>query len=192
VTTDPRLFVAVPLDDAARSAVEDVVDAVRRIRVEGRSVRWVRLDGVHVTLRFLGPTPAGRVPDVAAAITEAAEGAESFRLTLAGSGGFPARGRPRAIWLGLGEGRAELGALAERVSVALAARGWPMDERPFRAHLTLARADGVASGPATVDALSAVMGDRTIPSVIDRLRVYESITGRGPAEYVARGEAPLR
>jgi 2'-5' RNA ligase len=191
VTTEPRLFVAVPLDAAARSAVEAVVDSVRRIPVQGRSVRWVRLDGLHVTIRFLGPTPTSRVGDLTAAVADAAEGVEPFSMSLVGSGGFPSGGRPRAIWIGVGDGRAALETLANRVSAALVAHGWPHEERPFRAHLTLARADGAASGPATVDALGEALGGRTIPSVIDRVGVYESITGRGPAEYVARAEVPL-
>lgn len=191
MTSDPRLFVAVPLDAAARSAVEDVVDSVRRLPIEGRGVRWVRLDGLHVTVRFLGPTPVARIADLTAAVVEAAAGIDPFSMSLVGSGGFPSGGRPRAIWIGVGDGRAALANLAERVSAALVAHGWPHEERPFRAHLTLARADGVASGPATVEALARTLGDRTIPSVIDRIGVFESITGRGPAEYLARVEVPL-
>ena len=63
---EPRLFVAVPLDEEARSAVVDLVERIRATEPEGRGVRWVRLDGLHITLRFLGPTPELRVSTSAA------------------------------------------------------------------------------------------------------------------------------
>lgn len=192
MTADPRLFVAVPLDEPTRSAVESVVASVRDQVRDERGVRWVRLDGLHVTLRFLGPTPESRVSVLADALSEAADGVPPFRLELVGAGGFPAAGRPRTIWLGIDAGQAELRTLAHHLASALAARGWGPDDRPFRAHLTLARADGARSGPAVVEALSEAIRDRTIGSVVDRLALFESVTGRGPARYVARAEVTLR
>ena len=55
-----RLFVAVPLPTAAVAAVVDIVDAVRAMPLPDgmRDVRWVRMDGLHLTLRFLGPDGA--------------------------------------------------------------------------------------------------------------------------------------
>lgn len=189
---EPRLFLAVPLDEAARAAVEDVVVSVRARAIDGRGVRWVRLDGLHVTLRFLGPTPESRIPDLADAMAEAASGFSPVHLELVGAGGFPARGRPRTIWVGIEAGRQELATLNDRLNDSLFGRGWPRDERPFRAHLTLARADGARSGPAVVEALAETVRDRTIGSVVDRLVLFESVTGRGPARYVARAEVALR
>ena len=71
---EPRLFVAVPLDEVARTAVTGIVEGVRAQIPDGRGIRWVRLDGLHLTLRFIGPTDAGRVPIVAEALHEAAIG----------------------------------------------------------------------------------------------------------------------
>lgn len=192
MTADPRLFVAVPLDEAARSAVEAIVETVRGRATPDRRVRWVRLDGLHVTLRFLGPTAESRFADLVEGVAEAAAGVSPFQLELVGAGGFPAAGRPRTIWLGIDRGQLELGALAAGLSTALAPRGWPPDERPFRAHLTLARADGARSGPSVVAALSDAFAERTIGSAVKRLGVYESITGHGPARYVSRAEVALR
>ena len=73
---DPRLFVAVPLTPEATSAVAEIVERIRAGEPEGRGVRWVRLEGLHLTLRFLGPTPEGRVPDLTAAIGAVARDAQ--------------------------------------------------------------------------------------------------------------------
>ena len=182
---------AVPLGEQARAAVENLVETVRATEPEGRGVRWVRLEGLHITLRFLGPTAEPRVADVATAVARAAPRTPPFSVRVAGAGSFPPVGRPRTIWLDLDRGFDELAALASRLDDALADIGWERERRPFRAHLTLARADGVRAGPATVAALKAAVAGATIESPIDRLILFESITGSGRARYVARAEAPL-
>jgi len=188
----PRLFVAAPLDEAARAAVEALVERVRAAEPEGRGVRWVRLDGLHLTLRFLGPTSEDRVPDLAAALADAARRAPPMiELRIAGGGAFPSRARPRTLWLAITAGEAALAALAVAVDDALAAAGWPRETRPFRAHLTLARADGVRRGPTTAAALMDAAANLAIDATVDRIVLFESITGGGPARYVARAEASL-
>ena len=191
MSEEPRLFVAVPLDEPARAAVAEVVERIRAGEPEGRGVRWVRLDGLHVTLRFLGPTLADRVAGVAAAVARAADGVEPFEIRISGAGAFPPVGRPRTLWLDLDRGREALAALATRLDDALAGAGWERDRRPFQAHLTLARADGVRAGPATVAALREAAADLAIESPIRRVVLFESITGAGRARYVELAEAAL-
>jgi RNA 2',3'-cyclic 3'-phosphodiesterase len=191
LTDEPRLFVAVPLRDAARVAVAEVVERIRAGEPEGRGVRWVRLDGLHITLRFLGPTAEERVADVAAAVAGAARGVAPFAIRIAGADAFPPIGRPRTLWLDLDQGVDDLAALAARLDDALVGAGWERERRPFRAHLTLARADGVRAGPATVAALRVAAADLAIESPIDRIILFESITGSGRARYVDRANVAL-
>jgi 2'-5' RNA ligase len=188
---DPRLFVAVPLSPDATAAVAEIVERIRADEPEGRGVRWVRLDGLHLTLRFLGPTPEARVADLAAAVEDVARDGRPFTITVRGAGSFPPTGRPRTIWLDIRDGVEGLEGLAARLDDRLADVGWERDRRPFRAHLTLARADGVRAGPATVAALTAAAADLAIQSPIDRMILFESITGSGRARYVERAAAPL-
>ena len=189
---DPRLFVAVPLSEPARLAVADVVERIRAGEPEGRGVRWVRLDGLHITLRFLGPDAGGprrgcrrrgRPPQPPAIAP--------FAVRIAGADAFPPTGRPRTLWLDLDRGVEDLSALAARLDDALAGAGWERERRPFRAHLTLARADGVRAGPATVAALREAASTLAIESPIDRIVLFESITGSGRARYVERAAADL-
>ena len=188
---EPRLFVAVPLSEPARAAVAEVVERIRAGEPEGRGVRWVRLDGLHITLRFLGPTDESRIDTVAAAVAAAAAGVAPFAIRVSGADAFPPVGRPRTLWLDLDRGVDDLAALAARLDDALAGAGWEREHRPFRAHLTLARADGVRAGPATVAALKAAAAELAIKSPIDRLVLFESITGSGRARYVDRVEVVL-
>ena len=189
-----RLFIAVPLPDDAADAVRSVVDEVRAepLPAGARDVRWVRLDGLHLTLRFLGPTPEDRLEATVAAVREVAEAAAGpIAMELDGAGTFPPQGRPRALWLGIAQGAEQLGDLAAQLDTALASAGWPSEHRPFRPHLTLARSDGVAVGPLVADRLVDAMAERRIPALIDRLALFESLTGGGPARYVPVASSQL-
>lgn len=188
-----RLFIAAPLPAEAVAAVSAIVEAVRvQPLPDGmRDVRWVRLDGLHLTLRFLGPTPEERLAATTTAMTDVAGRAAPTDAHLAGTGVFPASGRPRTLWVGLAEGAETLAAVARELNEALQAAGWPPDARPFRAHLTLARSDGLPAGTVVAERLAAAFGDRSIPFVVDRLALFESVTGGGPARYVPVTEAPL-
>ena len=182
-----RLFIAVPLPDDAVEAVRSIVDQVRAEPLpEGaRDVRWVRLDGLHLTLRFLGPTPEDRIEPTQDALQAAAAAAAGpIDIELGGAGTFPPEGRPRALWIGITQGAEALGRLARELDMGLGAAGWPSDHRPFRPHLTLARSDGVAAGTLVARRLAGAMADHRIPVRVDRLALFESVTGGGPARYV--------
>jgi len=180
-----RLFVAVPLPAETTATIATLVDGIRAAGVPGggRDVRWVRLDGLHLTLRFIGPTPDDRVDAARGAVLAAAVVADPFDVSIGGAGVFPPSGRPRALWLGIREGDAALAALAREVDRALVDAGWTLDPKPFRAHLTLARSDGVPAGGAIADRLVAAAADLHLRFRAERIGLFESLTGGGPARY---------
>ena len=189
-----RLFVGVPLPEEAAAVIREVVDEVRAMPLPdgARDVRWVRLDGLHLTLRFLGPTPDALVTPTMAAVERVANSASgAIPIELAGSGTFPPGRRPRTLWIGMSKGVDGLSELAAATESAVVSAGWQPDGRPFRPHLTLARSDGVAAGRMVADRLAAVMADRRIACTIDRLGLFESLTGGGPARYVPVTLRPL-
>jgi RNA 2',3'-cyclic 3'-phosphodiesterase len=127
-----RLFVAVRLPP-------DVAVRTSAVLPQMRSLRPVQPQLMHVTLAFLGATLDERLDDVIAAAREAAAASRPFRLSLDTVGRFPERGSPHVAWLGIGEGSAEIGALAAALRAALVSRGIAFDAKPFRAHVALAR-----------------------------------------------------
>jgi 2'-5' RNA ligase len=188
-----RIFIAAPLPPSAVQTVADIVERVRADGVPGggRDVRWVRLDGLHVTLRFLGPTPEPQVELAREATRSAGQKLSAFSLVIGGAGTFPPVGRPRALWLGIREGSERLAAAAKAVNDELVVAGWPPELRPFRAHLTLARADGVPAAGAIAARLLELAGSARITATIDRIVLFESITGGGPARYEPLEEVVL-
>lgn len=180
-----RIFVAAPLPEHVSSEITAVVERVREAGVAdgGRDVRWVRLDGLHLTLRFLGPTLDDRIGAVLDAVRVTAADGHPFQITIGGAGTFPNDTRPRALWLGLRSGGEDLAMLAASVDRALAGAGWPPEQKPFRAHLTLARADGVPAGARVAARLIQASAALRIECPIERIGLFESLTGGGPARY---------
>ncbi|PRY49247.1 2'-5' RNA ligase [Geodermatophilus tzadiensis] len=114
---------------AALAPLRDAAGAPRW----GDPARW------HLTLLFLGAVPPGLLPDLTAAVGEAAGRTPPAVLRLAGAGRFGSRRRPQVCWAGLDGDVAVLAALADRLAAAARALGLPVEDRPFRAHLTLGR-----------------------------------------------------
>ena len=180
-----RLFIAVPFPTEAETAIAAIVEQVRADGVPGggRDVRWVRLDSLHLTLRFLGPTLEDSVEPAAHATRTAAATCEPFDISIGGAGAFPSAARPRALWLDVRAGEPELARLARSVDGALRRAGWELEDKPLRPHLTLARADGVPAGSAIGARLVAAAADLDVRFRADRIGLYESLTGGGPARY---------
>lgn len=131
-----RLFVAVDLPEVVRDALTRLQQELRGQDLSG--LRWVRPEGTHLTLKFLGETPAERVPAIREALA-AAQGVAAFRLALGALGTFGNRRGPRVLWLDIGGEVQRLRELQIVVERALVEAGFAPEEREFSPHLTLAR-----------------------------------------------------
>lgn len=147
--------------------------------------RWVHLDDLHLTVRFVGDTPADLVPDVALVVRDRLAGSSAFDVVLAGAGAFPATGKPRALWLGIERGTDELGGLADAIDLGLQPLGWPSDDRAYRPHLTVARLDAasIATGNDVADALRAAAAGWRTAFRASRVVLYRSHLGAGQPRY---------
>jgi 2'-5' RNA ligase len=139
-----RTFIAIELDEELKGNLTHLQDRLREQLAPG-SVRWVRPEGIHLTLKFLGDTTTDKVEEVKAALTQAAGEVEPFTFTVSGLGCFPNARRPRVVWVGLHELTGSLVRLRDAVEAHVAPLGFPTENRPFRAHLTLGRVHRHAS-----------------------------------------------
>jgi 2'-5' RNA ligase len=139
-----RLFVALDLPAEHR---REIGRRAAGLRGALPPARWVRPEAMHLTLAFLGDTPAARVDDLTAALAPAFAAAPPLELALAGAGTFPPRRPARVAWVGIAAPPA-LPALQRRVAGAVAEalggaserqRGSKPERKPFHAHVTVAR-----------------------------------------------------
>lgn len=187
-----RLFYAVPVPGAARDKIGELIDRVQAGVGDGTArIRWVRVDGLHLTLRFLGATPARLQPALEAAADTVAGAAAPFEVVLSGGGAFPSLSRPRSLWIGVREGGPELAALADGLSRTSTEVGLQLETRPFAAHLTIGRTDGVRLGPVAARALAEAASEVEVRFRADRVVLFRSHLGGGPARYEALHEARI-
>jgi 2'-5' RNA ligase len=189
-----RLFVAVPVADEIRAAIREIMEKVAGASIDERAYgqpRWVRVDGLHLTLRFLGATPDERQPALEDVLAAVAVGVAPFRIVLSGGGAFPDPYRPRVLWIGISEGSPQLADLVRRLDVGLVPLGWPPENRPFAPHMTLARTDGVPGADERARRLAEVAEEVSLEWRADRIVLYKSLLGRGPARYEVIAAADL-
>jgi 2'-5' RNA ligase len=126
-----RVFVALDIPDEIRRALSDYA---ARLHAEVPSARFVRTEGLHITLKFLGET--SKTEELKRLLSKIEH--ESFPLNIAATGFFPDARRPRIFWAGI-QASDLLPALARKVDHACNTLGFPAEDRPFQPHLTLAR-----------------------------------------------------
>ncbi len=129
-----RAFIAIDLPETIQAALAQLQAT---FRVACPAARWVRPEGIHLTLKFLGEISEAQAKQV----TEALAGLErfdQFSVEVKGAGFFPDARRPRVFWAGL-EAPPALAQLAKQVEAAMERLGFAPEKRPFTPHLTLAR-----------------------------------------------------
>lgn len=180
--TAVRAFFAWEPPEAARLALAALVRELRA-RPDGDTVRWVRPESYHVTLRFLGNVPAADVPALARAVEAALAGSVRFPVTLGATRAFPSDRQPRVVVIEL-EPEAELAALAAHVEAGVVAAGLPAEKRPFRAHLTLGRVRS-----RRLPALDAKCADCVLD--VHEVVLFRSDLDRDGSRYTPLAQIPL-
>jgi len=148
-------------------------------RPESPVVRWTSAEAWHVTLRFLG----GVAPDAVAGIGGALGRLRSVGPVVAEVGPATRRLGRSVLVLPV----AGLDEVAAAVDEALAGVGIARDDRPFRGHLTVARARGRASLPREL--AGAPLAARW---VVDEVTLVEStLRGARGSRYTVLDRVPL-
>lgn len=146
-----RAFVAIALDEQVR---ERVACVQRELMRGAGKVAWVAPERAHLTLRFIGEVEPAQLPELESSLQEAIVH-PPFELSLQGVGAFPTWSRPRVVWLGVDEGRAEVEAIARQVSQAVTNAGFAPADHPFRPHVTLGRVKDHTRWPRSMLGLQA-------------------------------------
>jgi len=129
-----RLFIALDIDEEIRARISAYMD---RARALAPHARWARVEGLHVTLKFIGHVQDERGQEIQAALSHVQAG--PFPVKFANAGFFPHAKAARICWIGV-DGGESLPSLASAVDAALEKIGIAREEKPYTPHLTLARA----------------------------------------------------
>jgi len=181
-----RLFAALPIPSPARETIAGILD---RLRGAHLPVRWVRDEGLHLTLKFYGEVPDERRDVIEESLRIAARDTGPIPIRLTELGAFPSRRRPRVVWVGL-DAPPALELLQDRLERGGEAIGFPPEGRPFQPHVTLGRLrEGHHLPPAILEREAAMI--EAAASLAEEVVLYDSTPGPGGATYTQLLALPL-
>jgi len=131
-----RAFIAVEIPLDIRQDIEHATSNLRR--GTGSLIRWVAVENMHLTLKFLGDIPTANMEVLTQMIRAEADSFNCFDIHLTGIGSFPNPKRPRVIYIGI-QAPAELEAFQRQLESATRRLGYNSEERAFAPHLTIGR-----------------------------------------------------
>jgi 2'-5' RNA ligase len=146
-----RCFIAIELPAELKAELTRLQNKLRSA-TGGNCARWVESSGIHLTLKFLGNVPRGKIDEIVRAMEEAVKDLPELKFEVSDCGCFPNMHRPQVVWVGLTGDTKTLGELVKRLEDALTKLGFKPEGRPFTPHLTLARVRDTAT-PAERQAL---------------------------------------
>lgn len=184
--TRVRAFVALEIPPDVKRALADSREALRS---ELPRARWVRVEGQHLTLKFLGEAAENELLDLVTDIGSGLVGCSPVTVTLGGAGFFPNSRRPRVAWIGgTADGVENIVGVVEQ---AARRHGFPSERRPWSLHLTQARLDRPWPEPAVERFLEWGRSIHPPPFRCDEVVLFESSLRAGGAVYTPLGRMPL-
>jgi|SRR5208282_2895978 2'-5' RNA ligase len=173
-----RLFVALDFPDEVRDAVRELIAKLRPLC---KTARWVRPEGMHITLKFIGHVPAEKLDPIRAALA-AVRSDTPVEIHFRGVGFFPNERRPRVAWCGM-EVSPNLAQLAADIESGLEPLEIAREERAFVPHLTLARFESPHGVAKLVRHVQETPPQDFGSARETEFHLYESTLKRSGAEY---------
>jgi RNA 2',3'-cyclic 3'-phosphodiesterase len=131
-----RAFIAIEIPLGIREAICKAITPLQKGL--GSLVRWVPMENMHLTLKFLGDVSPANVEMLSQMLHAEADLFHCFDLHLSGLSSFPNLKRPRVIYIGI-QAPAMLEALQRGIESASRRLGYESEERGFSPHLTIGR-----------------------------------------------------
>lgn len=172
-----RLFTALDISAGVRA---NLVEAVRQLRPAAK-FQWSPPENLHITTKFIGEWPEAELPALRTALAGVARLGE-IAVRVRGLGWFPNPHSPRVLFAGI-EAGPELAALHRRTDEACAGLGIKAEEKPFNAHLTLARVRTAEGLPEVRRIIFQLPSDDFGAFVAQAFHLYRSTTGPGGSQY---------
>jgi RNA 2',3'-cyclic 3'-phosphodiesterase len=188
-----RVFLAIEISPALRARLRPPLDGLASL---SESIRINPVERMHLTLHFLGHLPVPQVEDLSSRLVAIVESHHPIRLLARGVGAFPSLSRAQVVWAGItGTDLPRLIALQGDLGGGLRQARVPVEDRPFRPHLTLARVQRPLRAPERrrLREWSTAWRDIDLGELpVTDVRLMRSQLGAGPPRYSTLARFPLK
>lgn len=173
-----RLFVALDFPDSIRDSIRELTAQFKPLC---KDARWTRVEGMHVTLKFIGHIDDKELDSILGALGKV-QSDLPVAMHFRGVGFFPNERRPRVMWCGI-EASPNLAQIAKQIEAALVPLGIAAEKRDYIPHLTLARFDSPRGAEKLVAAASEMQLLDLGSARETQFHLFESVLHRSGAEY---------
>lgn len=188
-----RTFIAVEIPPQVQKKIQQEIEPLRKA-IGSSFVRWVPIQNVHLTLKFLGDVSPASVDILSQMLRTEADSCTAFDMHISGLGSFPSLRRPRVLFIGI-QAPAELEALYRGIESACARLGYESETRDFSPHLTLGRVKQDASA-LDQQRIRRVLEETKIDSLgtarVNSVHLYKSDLKPTGSVYTQIFSAPLK
>lgn len=193
MTTDNshiRAFIAISLPEGIKDFLHGLQ---KQLRKSGIKASWPKPAAMHLTLKFIGTLPAGKIDPLKTIMTRVASHIPTHTLSTAGIGVFPSVKNARVIWSGTRGQTDVLETLANHLEISLFKElGIKKDNRRFAPHLTLARIKHPVFPKKMVRLLQEFKDVQSDAFLVSEVKLFQSeLTGAG-AVHKLIFSAPFR
>lgn len=177
-----RSFISIPVTPAITSAARRII---KQLKPLDDSIRWVPLDNIHLTLKFLGDVDNVEIPEICKTIRRVTDTVTPFELNVHGAGGLPTPDKPRVVYAGVDDPSGQLVEMVGRLESELAGLGFKPEPRDYRPHLTLGRVRGNSrrAGEKLIDELEQMHDLPLGEMVVDELHLMASFLDKAGPTY---------
>ena len=183
-----RCFIAVEIEEPVRQHMLDLQEHLRGTSAE---LHCPAADDLHLTLLFLGITPAADVPRLAALMDGVAQFQSPFKLESGGVDIFGPPSRPRVLWVGIQPHQA-LARLQRVLAEGVQRLGHPLEAREFVPHLTLARVRRIGNDRSLTSAVESIKHTALGTTTVSRIVLMRSMLEPIRPHYSVLHASPLK
>jgi len=130
-----RCFIALDISEPVKRDFRDIIDRLKRHHAD---IKWVPVDNIHLTLKFLGNTPENILLNIRACLFNVVLSYNPFYIKVYAIGMFPNRKYPKVIWIGVKDSE-----IVENLYIdienAMLSLGFKKEQKRFKPHLTIGR-----------------------------------------------------
>ena len=187
-----RAFIAIDLPPDVQDCLEQVSSQLKE-QLGEKSVRWVPIPNIHLTLKFLGDVSVKNLNVLKEILSAEVSAQKPMELSIGRLGAFPKIRRPRVVWVGV-EAPQGLISLQRGIETRTTKVGYPDDKREFFPHLTMGRVSRNAT-PDDVRKIGEVLSASKIGFLgaarVQAVHLYKSDLLPSGAVYTKMFTAPM-
>lgn len=172
-----RTFIAIKI--APEKKLTNLISDLKK-SLNAEEIRWVDVNNLHITLRFLGETSSEQITNVITMLESISKQFQPFQFDIQDVGVFKNKTRPRVLFLSVKDDLT-LRKLADEIYYNIETLGFKTEENKFNPHLTLGRIKHIQNNDGFNSLLNKFKKINVQRVSVSEILFYQSILGsEGP------------